>query len=89
MAISNVLVVSIRQAVTPDRLLGRMNASIEPGLRRDPFGALAGGVLGEPIGLRETLAVAAIGLLLAPSGSSDRRSRGCAAPSDLMTRSSR
>ncbi len=66
-AISDVLVVSIRQAVTPDRLLGRMNASYRTLVYGAiPFGALAGGLLGELIGLRATLAVAAIGLLLAP-----------------------
>jgi MFS family permease len=66
-AVSNVLVVSIRQAVTPDRLLGRMNASYRTLVYGAiPFGALAGGVLGELIGLRATLAVAAIGLLFAP-----------------------
>jgi MFS family permease len=66
-AISNVLVVSIRQAVTPDRLLGRMNASYRTLVYGAiPFGALAGGLLGELIGLRATLAVAAVGLLFAP-----------------------
>jgi MFS family permease len=66
-AISNVLVVSIRQAVTPGRLLGRMNASYRTLVYGAiPFGALAGGLLGELIGLRATLALAANGLLVAP-----------------------
>lgn len=53
---------SLRQIVTPDRLLGRMNASfgfLSGGVA--PLGALAGGVLGEAIGLRPTLAVGAVG----------------------------
>jgi MFS family permease len=53
---------SLRQVVTPDRLLGRMNASftfLSRGIA--PLGALAGGALGEAIGLRPTLIVGAIG----------------------------
>jgi hypothetical protein len=54
------------QAITPERLLGRMNAS-----RRFvvwgviPLGSLTGGVLASTIGLRPTLFVAAIGASLA------------------------
>jgi predicted MFS family arabinose efflux permease len=58
--------VSLRQSIIPDRLLGRANASIEfvsQGMA--PLGALAGGVLGETIGVRPTLLVAAIGIALA------------------------
>jgi MFS family permease len=66
-AISNVHAVSIRQSVTPDRLLGRMNASYRTLVYGAiPLGAVAGGLLGEVIGLRETLVVAAVGLLFAP-----------------------
>jgi len=53
---------SLRQIVTPDRLLGRMNASfgfLSGGVA--PLGALTGGFLGEVIGLRPTLAVGAVG----------------------------
>lgn len=53
---------SLQQIVTPDRLLGRMNASfsfLTGGLA--PLGALTGGLLGETIGLRPTLAVGAVG----------------------------
>jgi MFS family permease len=52
----NVTAISLMQALTPPRLLGRMNAS-----RRwivwgtIPLGGLAGGALAETIGLRETL----------------------------------
>jgi MFS family permease len=62
----NVTAISLMQAITPDRLLGRMNAS-----RRFlvwgviPLGALVGGVLASTIGLRPTLFVGAIGASLA------------------------
>ena len=61
----NVQTITVRQAVTPDALLGRMNASyrtITWGLV--PIGALLGGFLGQWIGLRPTLLVAALGLTL-------------------------
>ena len=64
-AVSNVHVVSLRQASTPDDLLGRMNASYRFfTYGAIPIGALLGGFLGEAIGLRETLVVGALGLLL-------------------------
>jgi predicted MFS family arabinose efflux permease len=57
--------VSLRQAVTPDRLQGRMNATMQViGLGIVPLGGLLGGALGEVIGLRETLIVAAVGEIL-------------------------
>jgi Na+/melibiose symporter-like transporter len=65
LGISNVLVISLRQAVTPDDLLGRMNASYRTlTFGMIPLGALLGGGLGEVIGLRATLLVGALGLLL-------------------------
>jgi MFS family permease len=65
-AISNVHVVSLRQTITPDRLLGRMNASYRLVIFGTlPVGALLGGVLGDSIGLRATLAFGALGLLSA------------------------
>jgi MFS family permease len=66
LGLSNVLAVSLRQAVTPDRLLGRMNASyrfLTYGVV--PLGALLGGALGELLGLRGAVAVGAVGSLLA------------------------
>jgi MFS family permease len=62
----NVVAISLFQATTPDRLLGRMNAS-----RRFvvwgviPLGSLAGGALASTIGLRETLWVGAVGTSIA------------------------
>jgi MFS family permease len=63
----NVAQVSFRQSVTPDRLLGRMNASIRFLVWGTiPLGGLLGGALGELIGLRATLLVTAVGLVLSP-----------------------
>jgi MFS family permease len=58
----NVNQVSLRQAITPNRLLGRMNASMRFLVWGTiPIGALIGGWLGETIGLRPTLFVGAFG----------------------------
>lgn len=57
--------ISLIQTITPDRLLGRVNAS-----RRFavwgviPFGNLAGGALGTTIGLRPTIWIGALGAAL-------------------------
>ena len=62
----NVTGISLMQAITPDRMLGRMNASrrfIVWGVI--PLGMLLGGVLGSNLGLRETLWIGAIGNSLA------------------------
>jgi hypothetical protein len=65
LGLSNVLAVSLRQAVTPDRLLGRMNASYRfLTYGAVPVGALLGGALGELLGLRAAVAVGAVGSLL-------------------------
>ena len=56
---------SLRQALTPDRLLGRTNAGmrfVQGGV--GTIGLLAGGLLGELIGLRPAVWVAALGSLL-------------------------
>lgn len=58
--------VSLRQAITPEHLLGRVNASLElvsKGLA--PIGALVGGVLGAVLGVQGTLFVAALNGVLA------------------------
>jgi hypothetical protein len=66
--------VSLRQAITPAPLLGRVAAGIRSitwGVL--PVGALLGGLLGEHIGLRPTLLVAACGSLTQSSGLYRRR----------------
>ncbi|MBK1788333.1 MFS transporter [Prauserella sp. ASG 168] len=56
----NVAQVSYRQAICPDRLLGRMNASVRCVVwGAMPIGALLGGVLGEWIGVPATMWVTA------------------------------
>jgi MFS family permease len=63
----NVAQVSFRQSVCPDHLLGRMNASIRFLVWGTiPIGGLFGGALGELIGLRATLLVTAVGMVLSP-----------------------
>lgn len=61
----NVCELSLRQAITPGEVLGRVNAAMQM-LNRGllPIGSLGAGILGEMIGLRPTLAVGAAGLLL-------------------------
>lgn len=60
----NVVEAGFRQMLCPDRLLGRMNATMRFMLRATaPFGALLGGVCGTHLGMRTTLWIAAIGVL--------------------------
>jgi MFS family permease len=58
---------SLRQAITPDRLLGRMTATMRfLAVAAAPLGSLAGGALATEIGLRPTLwVVGALGIVLA------------------------
>jgi MFS family permease len=64
--VHNVAQVSFRQSICPDRLLGRMNASMRFLIwGAFPLGSLAGGALGETIGVRGTLWVAGGGMVLA------------------------
>jgi predicted MFS family arabinose efflux permease len=59
--------VSLRQALTPDHLQGRMSATVRFVIfGAIPVGALLGGYLGETVGLRAALLVGAVGGLLAP-----------------------
>jgi MFS family permease len=64
----NVVTVSLRQSITPDHLLGRVNAGYRLlAWGSMPLGAALGGFLGEQFGLRATFAVsAAITLSLLP-----------------------
>ena len=58
----NITQVSFRQGLCPPHLLGRMNATMRFLVWGTmPLGGLLGGVLGETIGVRQTLLVAAIG----------------------------
>ncbi len=51
----NVVTVSLRQRIVPDRLLGRLNASYRlVAWGTMPLGAAAGGVLAELFGLRRS-----------------------------------
>jgi predicted MFS family arabinose efflux permease len=55
--------ITLRQAVTPDRLLGRVNATIdtlEHGVA--PLGALVAAVIAESVGVRSAIAVAWVGM---------------------------
>ena len=56
---------SLRQAITPNHLLGRVNASMHllfHGVL--PLGALAGGAIAQAVGMRRALLIGAIGVLL-------------------------
>jgi MFS family permease len=65
-AVYNVNQVSLRQAITPLRLQGRMNASMRFIVwGAIPLGATLGGILGSIIGLNATIWVGAIGGLFA------------------------
>ncbi|MEV5713370.1 MFS transporter [Amycolatopsis mediterranei] len=60
--IYNVAAVSYRQAICPERLLGRMNASVRFVVWGTiPLGGLLGGALGEGLGLRGAMWVAVAG----------------------------
>jgi predicted MFS family arabinose efflux permease len=61
----NITQVSLRQAITPQRIQGRMNSVMRFLVWGTiPLGSLVGGALGSTIGLRETLFVGAAGGLL-------------------------
>jgi MFS family permease len=66
LTIFNIGQVSLRQAITPDAMQGRMNATISVitwGIV--PLGGLVGGLLGQTLGLSQTLVLAALGEILA------------------------
>jgi MFS family permease len=65
----NVVSVSLRQALTPDRLLGRVTSLYRlMGLGAMPLGALAGGALGNAFGIRTPFLAGAPVLILAALG---------------------
>jgi predicted MFS family arabinose efflux permease len=59
--------VSVRQRICPDRILGRVNATMRVAIMGlFPLGALVGGVLGDVLGARATLLVSGAVGLIAP-----------------------
>ncbi|QSB04852.1 MFS transporter [Natronoglycomyces albus] len=64
--IYNVTQVSFRQAITPDALLGRMNATIRfIAWGTMPIGGLTGGILGQAFGVQTTMWIGGAGLSVA------------------------
>jgi predicted MFS family arabinose efflux permease len=62
---NNVIAVSLRQTLCPDHLLGRMNASTRfLAWATLPLGGILGGALGTSLGLRPTIWLTSVGLLL-------------------------
>jgi MFS family permease len=58
--------VSYRQAICPPALLGRMNASVRFIVWGTmPLGGLAGGIVGQLLGIRTTVVIAGVGQVLA------------------------
>jgi MFS family permease len=56
---------SLRQAIIPDRLLGRANASMHVlSSGASPLGAVLAGALGQNIGLRWTLLIGVLGIMM-------------------------
>jgi hypothetical protein len=57
----NVVTVSLRQRITPDHLLGRLNAGYRLlGWGSIPIGAALGGLVAEAAGMRTAFAVSAV-----------------------------
>lgn len=77
MLVANVVTVSLRQRITPERLLGRVTSAhrlVAWGTK--PLGAALGGIIGDFYGLRSVFAVmtvVALGMLTALLGVDDRR----------------
>jgi uncharacterized membrane protein len=60
---------ALRQAITPDRLLGRMTATMRfLTVAAAPLGSLAGGALATAIGLRATLLTVGVLALMLVAG---------------------
>lgn len=61
----NINQISLRQAIAPERMQGRMNATMRfISWTTIPVGLIAGGFLGGLIGLRETVLIGALGSML-------------------------
>lgn len=79
-AVWNVIAVSLRQHITPDRLLGRVNSCFRlVAWGTMPLGAAVGGLLGEALGLRAVFAtmgvvalVTLVGMLVVTDDAMDR-----------------
>lgn len=64
----NVVVMAVRQALTPDGMQGRAAATITfAGMGLTPLGSLLGGLLAQEWGLRTSLLVTAAGMMLSPA----------------------
>ncbi|HET7726687.1 MAG TPA: MFS transporter [Candidatus Limnocylindrales bacterium] len=64
-AIYNINQVSFRQAITAERLQGRMNATMRFVVWGTiPIGSIVGGALGDAVGLRSTIWIGAVGSLV-------------------------
>lgn len=62
-AIFNVNAITLRQTVTPQRLLARMNATYRMVIYGVPlFGAMSGGLLGSAVGLRSALVISLVAM---------------------------
>lgn len=88
--IAIVLVVTVRQSVTPDRIMGRMNASYRFVVwGANAVGALLGGVLGSGLGLRPALVVSVLGIAAAPAWTTFSPMRGLRTAEDASMKKSR
>jgi MFS family permease len=67
--VANIVMVSLRQRMTPDRLLGRLNSAHRlVGWGTKPLGAALGGALAQLLGVQAVFAVVAVLPLLAVTG---------------------
>lgn len=83
--IFNINQVSLRLRITPDHLHGRVNATMRFLMWSvTPVGALLGGALASVIGIRETLFIAALGVLVAYTAAAYSPLRAIHAPPTEM-----
>lgn len=86
----NINQVSLRQAIVPQHLQGRIGATLQfLGGAAAPLGALLGGFLGQALGVRLTLVIGAVGMLLAclwPLCSPVRTLREAPEPGEVVLR---